>query len=89
MFFGFPNASDVDLQVVDSILISKCVEGFDSMVASLRIVSQIEVVESDFLLVLVRKPNDFGVIVTFVYNMIIGPFVFFGHVYRYRLAIFL
>lgn len=89
VLFGFPNASDVDLQVVDSVLISKCVEGFDSIEASLGFFSQIEIVEVNFLLVFIRKPNDFGVVVAFVYDVVVCPLVFFGHVHRHRLAIFL
>jgi len=89
VFPHFPNPSDIYLQVIDSVLVSQSVEGFDDLQFSLRSVSQIKVIEADLLFVLIGKPNDFGVIVTLEDDMVIRPLVVFGHVYSYRLAVFM
>ena len=38
---------------------------------------------------LAGRPKDFGVIVCFENDMVVSPFVILGHVYSYRLAVFL
>lgn len=88
IFLHLPDASNVELQVIDTVLVTKSVYGFDNIQTSFRFVFQIKVGESNLLLMFVGKPYDLGVIVTLKDNVVISPFIIFGLIYGHWLAIF-
>ena len=87
IFLHFPDSSNVELQVIDIVLVTKSVHGFDNIQTSFRFVFQIKVGESNLLFMFVGKPYDLGVIVTLINNVVISPFIIFGVIYGLRLAI--
>ena len=76
--FDLPEVGDLELDISDSVLSSDVDPGLDLIVASLGVSLEIEVGEDQLLIVLIFPDGNLRVVVHFVVEVFVGPFVVFG-----------
>ena len=73
-----PEVWDLELDISDSVLSSDVDPGLDLIVGSLGVSLEIEVGEDQLLIVLIFPDGNLRVVVHFVVEVFVGPFVVFG-----------